>query len=208
MEFCEKLQELRNSRGLTQEELAENLFVSRTAVSKWESGRGYPGIDSLKEISRFFSVSIDNLLTAEKAISLAEKENRENEKRMCDLFLGIADVFYFMLIFLPLYSNPVGERIFAANLFVYLEKTSFNHMVYWALFGALVVCGAAKIVLVCLKKQKGQKCLTALSAALGIITVLLLIMTREVYAVSVAFLLFIIKGILLIKYAKADEEGR
>ena len=52
MEFHEKLQELRKSRGLTQEELAEALFVSRTAISKWESRRGYPSIDSLKEISR------------------------------------------------------------------------------------------------------------------------------------------------------------
>ena len=76
MEFYEKLQELRKSRGLTQEELAEALFVSRTAISKWESGRGYPSIDSLKEISRFFSVSIDELLTGEKLISIAEKENK------------------------------------------------------------------------------------------------------------------------------------
>ena len=51
MEFHEKLQELRKSRGLTQEELAEALFVSRTATSKWESGRGYPSIDTLKEVS-------------------------------------------------------------------------------------------------------------------------------------------------------------
>ena len=50
MEFHEKLQELRKSRGLTQEELAEELYVSRTAISKWESGRVYPSIDSLKEI--------------------------------------------------------------------------------------------------------------------------------------------------------------
>ena len=58
MEFHEKLQELRKKRGLTQEELADALYVSRTAISKWESGRGYPSIDSLKEISGFFSVSI------------------------------------------------------------------------------------------------------------------------------------------------------
>ena len=62
MEFNEKLQELRKSRSMTQEELAEALFVSRTAISKWEQGRGYPSLDSLKEISRFFSVSIDDLI--------------------------------------------------------------------------------------------------------------------------------------------------
>ena len=65
MEFGEKLLELRNGKGMTQEELAEDLFVSRTAISKWESGRGYPSIDSLKEISKYFSVSIDELLSSE-----------------------------------------------------------------------------------------------------------------------------------------------
>ena len=87
MEFGEKLQELRKSRGLTQEELAEALYVSRTAISKWESGRGYPSIDSLKEISRFFSVTIDDLLSGEKIMSIAEKENRSNICSICDLLL-------------------------------------------------------------------------------------------------------------------------
>ena len=59
MEFNEKLRELRARRGLTQDELAEKLYVSRTAVSKWESGKGYPNIESLKAIARFFSVSVD-----------------------------------------------------------------------------------------------------------------------------------------------------
>lgn len=57
MEFHEKLQELRKQKNLTQEELSEILFVSRTAISKWESGRGYPSIDSLKAIAEFFGVT-------------------------------------------------------------------------------------------------------------------------------------------------------
>ena len=56
MEFNEKLQQLRKQKGITQEELAESLYVSRTAISKWESGRGYPNIESLKAIARFFGV--------------------------------------------------------------------------------------------------------------------------------------------------------
>ena len=89
MEFHEKLQELRKSRGITQEELAESLYVSRTAISKWESGRGYPSIDSLKEISNYFSVTIDDLLSSEKMLSIAEKENKANLRNMCDLLFGL-----------------------------------------------------------------------------------------------------------------------
>lgn len=54
MEFNEKLQQLRTGKNLTQEQLAEQLYVSRTAISKWESGKGYPNIESLKCISKFF----------------------------------------------------------------------------------------------------------------------------------------------------------
>ena len=91
MEFHEKLQELRKSRGLTQEELAGILFVSRTAISKWESGRGYPSIDSLKEISNYYSVTIDDLLSGEKLLSIAEKENKANIRNICNLLFGIVD---------------------------------------------------------------------------------------------------------------------
>ena len=66
MKFCEKLQQLRKQKGLTQEQLAEKMFVSRTAVSKWESGKGYPNLDSLKNLSEIFSVSIDDLLSGEE----------------------------------------------------------------------------------------------------------------------------------------------
>ena len=205
MEFNEKLQELRKSRGLTQEQLAEALYVSRTAISKWESGRGYPSIDSLKEISNYFSVTIDELLSGEKLISIAEKENKSNIKSMCDLLLGIADVFYFALIILPVYSNRAGEHIYAVNLFTYLEKVSFNHMIYWIVFAALMAVGIAKILLSAFGAAKGQKTLTVISTALGISAVLLLAMTREAYAVSVSFLLLITKGVLLLKYVKADS---
>lgn len=199
MEFYEKLQELRKSRGLTQEELAEALYVSRTAVSKWESGRGYPSIDSLKDISSYFSVSIDELLSGEKLLSIAERENKSNIQNLCDMLIGILDLLSVTLIVLPLYPNPIDGYIFSVNLFSYTETTSFNRFVYWGLFTTLMAAGIAKILLTRLKIVKGRKLLTAGSMGLSILAVLFLAMTREAYAVTMAFLLFVTKGILLWK---------
>ena len=77
MEFHEKLQELRKNKGLTQEELSQMLYVSRTAVSKWESGRGYPNIDSLKAIAKFFGITVDQLLSGEEVLTIAEEDQKE-----------------------------------------------------------------------------------------------------------------------------------
>ena len=205
MEFNEKLQELRKNKGLTQEELAEVLFVSRTAVSKWESGRGYPSIDSLKEIANYFSVTIDELLSGEKIISIAEKENKSNIQRICDLLFGIVDVFSFMLIILPLYPNPINGYSYSVNLFSYTETSAFNLFVYWIMFTALIISGAIKVILTQTRVEKGQKLLTVISMGLSILTVLFLAMTRDAYAITVTFLLLIIKGILLLKHIKASN---
>ena len=62
MIFSEKLFVLRKSKGLTQEELAEHLNVSRQAIAKWESGQAYPDISNIIAISEFFRVTIDHLV--------------------------------------------------------------------------------------------------------------------------------------------------
>ena len=205
MEFHEKLQELRKSRGLTQEELAEALFVSRTAISKWESGRGYPSIDSLKEISSYFSVSIDDLLSGEQLIFVAEKENQSNLNSVCDLLLGFVDLFSLMLIFLPLYPKPVNGYIYSVNLLGYIDGNTFIIRIYWALFISLTITGIVKILMVYFKFEKGKKAVTFISVGLSIIAVLFLAMAREPYAITVTFMLLLIKGILLYKQAKAGR---
>jgi len=202
MEFHEKLQELRKSRGLTQEELAEELYVSRTAISKWESGRGYPSIDSLKEISNYFSVTIDELLSTDKLLSIAEKENRANLRGMCDLLLGLLDVFAFVLIVLPLYPNIVDGFVYSVNLFAYTQTTMLNRSLYWIMFVTLVVFGIIKLILTKLGMQRYNKIATRVSMSISTLLVLLLAITRESYAVAVVFLLLVMKGILLLKCAK------
>ena len=202
MEFHEKLQKLRKSRGLTQEELAEALYVSRTAISKWESGRGYPNIDSLKQISSYFSVTIDELLSGEKLLSIAEKENKSNIRNICDLLFGVVDICFFLLIVLPLYPNTEEGYIYSVNLFVYTETTSLNSMIHWILFSLLIIFGIIKIILTKYKMEKRHKIIMDISMGVNILMVLFLAMTREAYAIIVTFLLLVIKGILYLKYIK------
>jgi transcriptional regulator with XRE-family HTH domain len=196
MDFGGKLQELRKSRGMTQEELAEALFVSRTAISKWESGRGYPNIDSLKEISAFFGVTIDELLTGERLLSIAEREKKESMRRLCDQLLGGADLLAVVLMILPLYPKTVEGFVYSVNLFQYVETSEFNRLIYWGLFLGLVALGIIKLVITQLGTGKGQKTVTCTSMAAGMAAVIFLALAREAYAVTAAFLLLALKAVL------------
>ena len=199
MELNEKLQELRKNKGLTQEELAAALYVSRTAVSKWESGRGLPSIDSLKQISAFFDVSIDDLLSADKALSLAEQENKASQRSFCDLLLGISDLCAILLILLPLYPRVDGKTVYAVDFLTYARTAAFSGWIFAFLFAGLILTGAVKIGSVCGKTETAQPLLTGISLCISIAAVLLLAMTRNAYATSLTFLLLVIKGTLLLK---------
>lgn len=79
MELSEKLVKLRKQSGMTQEELAAKIYVTRTAVSKWENGKGYPAIDSLKLLSSVYGVSLDELVSdgdVEEMRSARKKRSR------------------------------------------------------------------------------------------------------------------------------------
>ena len=203
MELGEKLQELRKSRGLTQEELANALYVSRTAVSKWESGRGYPSIDSLKEISSYFSVTIDDLLSGEKLISIAQKENKSNIRHICNMLFGTTDLLSFLLIVLPLYPKTVGDYVYSVNLWRYTETAMYNRSIYWMLYLILMVSGVWKLLQTQLNMERGQKMLTSCSIMMSVAAVLYLVLAREAYAATIAFLQVTIKVLLLCKYIKS-----
>ena len=74
MIFSEKLQLIRKNKGLTQEELAERLSVSRQAVAKWESGQVYPDIMNLIQISNLFNVTVDYLVRDQECMISVSKE--------------------------------------------------------------------------------------------------------------------------------------
>lgn len=204
MEFNEKLVHLRKSRNMTQDELAEALYVSRAAVSKWESGRGMPSIDSIKDISRFFSVSIDELLSGEKLLFLAEKENSSNTRKICDIIFAVADLLSFVLFVLPLYPSTVDGYVYSVGLYSYTEISGTIIIVYWCVFALLVVFGVVKLIFAKLKAEKICKALTCVSVIISTVTVLFLALTREAYALVVVFLLLVIKVTAFIKQIRLN----
>ena len=76
---------------------------------------------------------------------------------------------------------------------------------YWALFVSLTIIGIVKILMVYFKFEKGKKAVTSISVGLSIIAVLFFAMAREPYAITVMFLLLLMKGGLLYKQAKAGQ---
>ena len=77
MTFKEKLVILRKMRGLTQDDFASAVGVSRQAVYKWESGQSYPEVPKLLEIKNLFNISIDELLDDNFDIPVPEKKKRK-----------------------------------------------------------------------------------------------------------------------------------
>ena len=142
MEFAEKLQQLRKQKGLTQEELAGALFVSRTAVSKWESGRGYPNLDSLKAIADFFSVTVDQLLSGE-ALPAAESKPVGTG----DVRFGALDCTGSLLMILPLFGERGGEAVRAVPLVTLSGVAMYLKLAYLALVLGLTVLGLLTLAL-------------------------------------------------------------
>ena len=199
MEFNERLQELRKQKGLTQEELAEALYVSRTAVSKWESGRGYPNIDSLKAISKYFSVSIDELLSGGEALAIAEDDNREKESRMRNMVFGLLDVGAAVFFFMPLFGKSVGGGAAGVTLAGY-EGAGYVKMAFFAVAAAMVVCGILLLALQNCRNVFWEKNRHKISLVLNAAGTMTFIVSRQPYAAGILCVFLAVKAVMAAKW--------
>ena len=199
MEFNEKLQGLRKQKGLTQEELAEKLYVSRTAISKWESGRGYPNIESLKEIAKFFSVTVDELLSSGEVLTIAEEDSKLKEKHFRDLIYGLLDLCIAMLLFLPFFAEKADGIISSVSLITFAGIQTYLKIAYLAIVISMIVMGILTLALQNCQWVAWVKSKTTISLILGVIAVLVFMISTQPYAAVFAFALLAIKALLLIK---------
>ncbi|MBQ5825050.1 MAG: helix-turn-helix transcriptional regulator [Clostridia bacterium] len=199
MEFNEKIQELRKQKGLTQEELAELLFVSRTAVSKWESGRGYPNIESLKALAKFFGVTVDELLSGEELLTIAQQDNAQNKKRICDLVFGLLDLSVAMFFLLPIFGRQAHGSVEAVSLSALAESLSWLKVLYLVVVGVIVLVGVLLLTLQNSQHKLWVKNKICISLAMNTVGILLFIVSQQPYAAALLFIFSIIKVILLLK---------
>lgn len=199
MEFNEKLQELRKQKGLTQEELAEALYVSRTAISKWESGRGYPNIESLKAIAKYFSVSVDQLLSSDAILNLAEEDQKRRTMSFRDTVFGLLDLSGIMLIFLPFFAQRAEVGAQEVSLLSLTLVQPYMKVAYFAVILAMALYGILTLALQNCKSGFWIKSKTNISLIISAISVLLFILSLNPYAAVFAFVLLTIKALILIK---------
>ena len=198
MELNEKLQELRKQKGITQGELAEQLYVSRTAVSKWESGRGYPNIDSLKALADYFSVTVDELISPDEIITAAEDEKRELIGQYTSLICYALDVLTALLLFIPIFGNGSDSPL-TVSLFALTGTQLWIKIVYAIGIIVIVLNGVFGVVIDRIDKPLWDKQRLTVSVALSVFICLIFIITRQPYAGVFCFAVLMMKGWLLLR---------
>ena len=199
MDFHIKLQELRKQKGYTQEQLAEKLHVSRTAVSKWESGRGYPNLESLKAISKLFSITVDELLSGEELMEAASEEQKEKVDRIRDLAFGLLDVITILLFCLPFFAQQESDVMRSVSLMQLYGVAIYMKTLYVVMSAAMVLWGVLMLALqgVSLKFWSINK--YRISMAFNAIATVLLVAGRQSYAAVFVFALLVVKMMILFR---------
>ena len=193
MEFSEKLQELRKSKNMTQEKLAASLYVSRAAVSKWESGRGLPNIDSLKAIAALFGVTVDELLSCDELLCAAQNETREKTQCLCSSLFGLLDVMHLLFFALPLFGDGTGASLSVLSLM------SWTHEVYLVLFALTALLGIAEILMQSGERKQIHHLFIWTSLGLSLLITSLAALNRQPYVALFALWTLTVKGVLLLK---------
>ncbi len=171
--FSDNIKKLREAAGLTQDEFAEKIFVTRTAVSKWENGKSYPSIDSLKEISELFGVSIDSLMSDDEfqnfrgnASAKLSQNKKPSLKRYAEIFFYdmklILKSDWIKCLIVGMFAIPIMSKLFLGENISYLEHFTKN-----PLYFVTIILAAMKVIQ--LKIQVNLKAPPASAAVFAIL---------------------------------------
>lgn len=114
MKFGEKVKQLREEKGMTQQTLAERLYVTRQAVSKWERGTRYPDLLTVKKIAQVLEISVDELLSGEELKENVEKSpvlSMPVENTIQTVLYAVALTGYMLILVFGIYSLFPDENL-------------------------------------------------------------------------------------------------
>lgn len=198
MNLGEKIQHLRKQKNYTQSELADMLYVSRAAISKWETGKGNPNLDSLQDISKIFGISINELLSNEELISIAVDTNRHKLKAFSLYGYGLLDLFSFMLMFFPLFGLKVDDFIMSVSLFNHDVNNRIIISLYYGVFAIFFIFFTVQFIIAHIGLfSKHQFFVLMLSIAFSFFSLLVFIVTNEPY-ISFFLTVYLIGKLLIL----------
>ena len=120
MEFGKHIKKYRSENSLSQEQLAERVFVSRQTISNWENDKSYPDVNSLVLLSEVFNTSIDNLIKGD--VKIMKKQIKEDDKKEFEKLGNIFAVLMIITVVSPIpltrFLGYVGIAIWIILMFV------------------------------------------------------------------------------------------
>ena len=146
MSIAERLYKLRKEKGLSQEDLANEIGVSRQTISKWETGESTPDFDKIIPLCNFYGITSDELLSGKQNIVEAQKENK---KGIFARNLAIAVSMYILSIVAIIGSSTIEQEILGVCLFFIINAIATGIIIY-----SSIVYGKDKEEKRTIKKEK------------------------------------------------------
>lgn len=140
MELGKQIKKYRNELALSQDALAEKIYVSRQTISNWENDKSYPDVNSLVLLSEVFNVSIDNLIKGD--VEIMKKQVNEEDKREFEKLSQVFEILFLLAIISPIplvhFLNFIGIGIwlvlcgvlFYVAIIIEKKKKQFNIQTY------------------------------------------------------------------------------
>lgn len=141
MEIGERLQQLRKEKGISQEKLAEQLHVTRQAVSKWETGQSYPDLDNLGALCKLYGVTADYILHGEDTKTQKKLFHKKVKWIIFGLMSGSGAILCYLL---PLFASMYQQSEFRTWGSCYTNAN--DYITEWPVLGILIIALALLLI--------------------------------------------------------------
>ena len=195
-----KIEALRKEKKITQETLGKAVGLTPSAISNIERNRSTPSVETLGGLAEYFGVSVDELLSGEELLTIAEADTQKREDHLRDIVFGLLDISAAMFLFLPFFGQKVDGNIREVSLLALTGISLYLKIVYFAVVASMVTTGILTLSMQNWEKTFWVRCKAKLSCGINATGALLFIVSLQPYAAAFLFLFLVIKVLMVIKW--------